>query len=320
LPFDEGDRLGAGPATGRAAGGRELGAAGTGGGTGAGSATSAAVGALAAALADRGAGSNVGNPIGLLGSDADSASGSASDSASGNEARNKAGNEADASTAPALLASAASAAEVEAEAVALIDVYFDCVEPRERDVAFDRLVALSTPVVDEFLRAMMEEDEDEFARAAAAAEMARRGDATAIAQLEHCLEDAEELFFFENAIDTLAEIRGKAFYDTARAIWVDPQHDADERRQAMLTMEAVDTSRALADFSDFIRGQQDPAAMPDDQIEIAALAFARHDYTAGRDALVGLRERLRAVAGLDAEEREEIVSFLDDGIQLLPSR
>src|SRR5688500_6101154 len=94
------------------------------------------------------------------------------------------------------------------EARELIDVYFELESPSERDALFDRLVALDTPVVTEFLGAMFVSDEDEYVRAAAAAELARRGNAEAIASLEADLADPEEQFFFEHAVQVLSEFRG----------------------------------------------------------------------------------------------------------------
>ena len=205
----------------------------------------------------------------------------------------------------------------ETEARELIAVYFELEEPTERDVLFEKLIALDVPAVADFLRAMMEEDDDEFVRAAATSELARRGVPEAISALEADLTEPAEFFFFANAVETLADIRGPGFYDTLAAIFRDPARDADERRQAMLGMESVDTPRALADFVTFVAEQHDLAAMSDDQVEVAMLAFARHNYQEARPALVALHARIAVASDLDSDSREELVGFVQEGIDLL---
>lgn len=227
---------------------------------------------------------------------------------------------------PDELATASSAAasalappgvDIEREARELIEVYFELEEPAERDVVFDRLVALDTPSVADFLRVMMAHDGDEFVRAAAACELAARGDADAVAALEADLADPEELYFFENALDGLSRARGAAFYDTARELWLDAARDADERRAAMLTLESLDTSRALADFEAFVAAQTDLARMPDAELEVVMAAFARHGHRRGVTALQALRERIRGASDLDADERDELAAFVQEGIDLI---
>jgi hypothetical protein len=175
-----------------------------------------------------------------------------------------------------------SDAELEREAQELIDVYFELEEPSERDVVFDKIVALEMPIATAFLRAMMDEDDDELVRASAAAALATHGIPEAVARLEADLVEPEELFFFENAIAALAAIRGPAFYNAMRSIWLDQARDADERRHAMLATESVDAPRALAELESFVKGQRDMAALPDDQIELPILAFVRHAHAPGR--------------------------------------
>ena len=207
-------------------------------------------------------------------------------------------------------------AEAEAEAASLIDVYFELEEPAERDALFEQLVAIDVDLVTEFLRVMMLEDEDEYVRAAAAAELARRGVAEAIELLTSDLEDPEEPYFFENAVQVLAEVLGAEFYPTLTTLWQDPNRDADQRREAMLGLETIDPERALADFVTFVGGIQEIATMPDDQVEVAMMAFARHGHAAARPALEELRARVLA-ADIDADEKSELAGFLAEGISLL---
>ena len=204
----------------------------------------------------------------------------------------------------------------EAEARELIDLYFELEEPAERDVVLDRLTAIPAPLVTDFLRTMMDEDEDEFMRAAAACELARRGVAEAMALLEEDLANPDEIFFFTNAIEGLAACRGPAFYDTLRDLWADPTRDSDERREAMKGMEQVDAPRALADFVALVDGQRDFQQFADDQVETAILLFARHQYEPGRQALLALRERLANAADLAAEDRDELTALVQEGLGL----
>jgi hypothetical protein len=204
----------------------------------------------------------------------------------------------------------------EAEAATLIDLYFELEDAIERDVLFDQIVALSQPIVTEFLRTMMEHDEDDYVRAAAAAELARRGSPDGLAALEADLVEPEELYFFEHAMQVLSELKGPAFYDTIEALWRDPERDADLRREAMVGMETSDPARAMADFVGLIESVTDVSHMPDDQIEVAMLAFVRHEHVAALAALQGLRQRIAATE-MDADERAELVAFVQEGIDLL---
>ena len=204
----------------------------------------------------------------------------------------------------------------EAEATALINVYFELEEPTERDVLFEKIVAFDIPLVTEFLRTMLEHDEDEYVRAAAAAELSRRGDAKGLAALQADLEEPEEPYFFEHAVQVLAEIKGQAFYDTAARLWRDSERDADERREAMIGMEGADPTRAVADFAQFVANITDIASMPDDQIEVAIMTFVRREHVAAIPALTALRDRIAATL-MDPEERAELVAFLQEGIDLL---
>jgi len=207
-------------------------------------------------------------------------------------------------------------ADPEQEAAELIEVYFELEEPAERDALFDQIATIRAPVVTEFLRAMMAQDEDEYVRAAAAGELARRGDGPAIAALEADLDDADESFFFEHAVQVLGEVRGKHFYDTLAHIWRDPERDADQRREAMLGMEVADAPRALADFVAFLDGITDVESMPDDQVELAMLAFVRAGHTAAAPVLERLRDRV-AQSRLAEDERRELAGMIEEGLALL---
>ncbi len=206
--------------------------------------------------------------------------------------------------------------EADREAAALIEVYFELEEPEERDALVDQLSALDCEVARRFLKTMMETDEDEIVRATAAAVLALRGDPDAIARLEADVSDPEDLYFFTHAVQALVELRGAAFYDTLKTIWRDPERDGDERREAMLGMETCDRARALADFLEFVAGLNDFEVMPDDELEVALLAFVRAEHKAALPALRALAERI-AKSALAADERQELTSFVEEGIALL---
>ncbi len=204
----------------------------------------------------------------------------------------------------------------EEDATALIEVYFDLEIPEERDALLRRLLEIELDVVSEFLRTMMQEDEDDYLRAEAAAELARRRDPEGLAAIEADFDDPEEPFFFENAMKALCDIRGVGFYETLRATWLDQESDGDKRRDVMLGMEDLDLDRALQDFMWLVESTTDIDAMLDDQIEIAMMAFVRHDYQAALPALDTLRSRI-AAADIDPDERQELGEFILEGIDLL---
>lgn len=204
----------------------------------------------------------------------------------------------------------------EADIADLIEIYFEIEKPEERDVVFDRISAVHAPIVDEFLRVMMQEDEDEYMRSAAAGELARRGDAIAVQLIESDLEEPDDIYFFEHAVEVLGALRGAPFYDTLQAIWHDSERDADQRRAAMVGMEAVDAPRALADMRRFIDAMVDVETLADDQLEVAMAAFARHAYTEATTPLRALHDRILA-SPLDDEEKQELAGLVAEGLALL---
>lgn len=204
----------------------------------------------------------------------------------------------------------------EEDAAALIEVYFDLEVPEERDVLMRRLVEMKLPVVTEFLKTMMHEDEDDYVRAEAAAELARRREPEGLEAIEADFDDPEEPFFFENAMKALCDIRGVGFYGTLRAMWLDPECDGDKRRDVMLGMEDLDLNRALDDFIGFVESTTDINEMLDDQIEVAMMTFIRHDHQEAIPALEGLRTRI-AGADIDPDERVELGEFIQEGLDLL---
>ncbi len=205
---------------------------------------------------------------------------------------------------------------VDQELQALFEAYFDLEEAAARDVVFEKIVALKAPAVTEFLRAVLEHDEDEMARAGAAAELAHRHDAAGMAALEEALADRDDTELFTHALQVLADVLGPAFYERAKGFWQDDDCDAELKHEALLAMESTDTTRALADFTTFIAGLHDLNALPDDQLEVMMLAFVRHGYRDAVPVLEALKTRLtQGIA--DADERDELTAFVGEGIALL---
>ncbi|MBN1962132.1 MAG: HEAT repeat domain-containing protein [Deltaproteobacteria bacterium] len=199
----------------------------------------------------------------------------------------------------------------------LIEVYFQSEEPEERDLIFDRLLTIDSPIVNEFLRAMMLEDEDDFMRSTAAVALAQNGDADAIAKLEEDLVSAEDSVFFANAIDGLSVVKGPEFYDTLKQMWQDPSRDADMQRQAMFGMDKVDSLKALDDFVTFINQIQDLNLLAEDQLEVAIMIFTRHEYKPGLQTLQVLHQRIDKAPELDDYAREGLLELVQEGINLL---
>ncbi len=203
------------------------------------------------------------------------------------------------------------------EAWALAELYFELEVPQERDALVERLASNPSSIATEFFVAMMHEDEEDSMRAIAAAEAGRRGVAEAIGLLEDHLEEPEEHFFFQVSIRALAEIQGQAFYPRLLDLWLDPERDADQRVEAMLGMELLDVERALKDFMTLVQETKSAETMLDDQIEFAMVAFARHQYDAGIPALEDLALVVKSARTIDVDERQELLEFLREGIDLI---
>lgn len=218
---------------------------------------------------------------------------------------------------PVRSAGSDAGADPAAQASELIDLYFDLEEPLECDVVFERLIALASPIVDDFLLAMVANDEDEFMRFAAAAELCRRGHAEATDYIEAELHQSTDDYFFEQAVRTLTEVRGAAFFPTLMGIWQDPGRDAAARREAMVNLEFCDTPRAMVELVAFVDSLTDPTALPDDQLEIAMAAFTRHGHTVAIGPLTALRQRILEAVFDDPAEQKELAALVQEGIDLL---
>lgn len=202
------------------------------------------------------------------------------------------------------------------EAESLIELFFELDDPEERDVVIEKLAAFDDTMVTEFFRAVADEDDDPYLRAAAWAELARRGVPEGIAALEKHLADPDEPYFFEHAVQSLAVARGPAFYDTLLAISRDPERDGTLQRIATEWLEEVDSDRALIDFERFVDELDDFESVNDDLLEVILLAFVRHDRLGAKARVEALRQRVLASSVAD-DERDELVGMCDETLALL---
>jgi hypothetical protein len=198
----------------------------------------------------------------------------------------------------------------------LIDVFFELEDPLEREALLDELSKDQSDVTGEFYEAVFDCDEDDYIRALAGAELALRGHPRAQKSLMEDFEDPDEHFFFVLAMRTLCRLKGIEFYPVLREVWNDPLCDGDRRSAAMGGMELLDSARALEDFIDFINNIVSAHDFPDDQVEIAMATFIRHDYHRAGAVLTELQNRVLG-SQMDADERQELCDFINEGISLL---
>ena len=199
----------------------------------------------------------------------------------------------------------------------LIEVYFTLEEPAERDVAFDKLAAVDTEATSDFFVAMMTHDEDDYMRRAAAAELARRGHPDALESLKNDLAADSDPLAFEHALETLAQIQADKFVPVVASMWKDASRNSLQRRAAMSVFELLDTPRALAAFIEFVDGIVDVKNFADDILEQAMSAFGRNDCQAAVPALERLQARMASASWDDAEEKQENIAFVGEGLALL---
>ncbi len=209
-----------------------------------------------------------------------------------------------------------SSLEPESDVASLVHLYFEVEEPEERDEIFDQIAKEESPLSNQFLEAMLHEDQDYFVRSAAAAKLARRGHPDAVALLESDLNDPEEPFFFEQAVIVLGEIIAAPFYDTLQKIWRSRERAGYQRREAMLGMEAVDAPRACQEFLGFLQEITTLDDFPEERVETALLIFARQNFQGAHDELTRL-ENLVAGSSLEAGAREDQLGFLQEAQDLL---
>lgn len=204
----------------------------------------------------------------------------------------------------------------------LIALYFACEDADERDIVFERLVALEPLQTRAFFDAMMRDDEDEFMRVAAATVLVERGDVAAIAVLLEQMQSGGDVTLFEQALAGLLQVPGLALYPVLVAIWHDSGREPAERRAAMLGMELLDAEQASLAMVSFVDDLRNLRRFADDQLEVAMAMLARQPLPAGLAALERLAARIEAMACADtdaAEDQRELLAFVNEGVTLVRS-
>ena len=201
------------------------------------------------------------------------------------------------------------------DAEALIAIYFELEAPEERDEVFDQLTSHQGEMVNNFFAEMASHDDDAYVRAAASAELFRRGHQEYLATLESDIMDPQELFFFANALHTLADVRGSELYPDLVQMLADPNRDPDHQQDIMLAMEAVAPEQAVKHFTALLSGWSQVDEIDEMFMEYASLAIARQSYEPGHDVLKKL-SNLVETSGLNATEKEELLELLTEALSI----
>lgn len=201
------------------------------------------------------------------------------------------------------------------DAEALIAIYFEMEEPEERDTVFDQLTAHVGPMVDSFFAEMASHDDDAYVRAAATAELFRRGHEQHLPALESDLIDPQELFFFGTALHSLADVRGSELYPDLVQMLADPNRDPEHQQDIMLAMETVAPDQAVRHFAALLSGWQQVEQIDDMFVEHASLAFARQSHAAGHQVLLKVLKVVEQ-SNLEAIDKEELVELLTEALSV----
>ena len=201
------------------------------------------------------------------------------------------------------------------DAEALIAIYFDLEAPEERDEVFDQLTRHQGEMVDNFFAEMASHDDDPYVRASATAELFRRGHKQYLAALESDIMDPQELFFFANALHTLAEVRGQELYPDLIQMLADPNRDPEHQQDIMLAMEAVAPEQAVKHFAALLSGWTQIDALDEMFLEYASLAFARQSYEPGHTALSHLASMVKA-SSVEAAEKDDLQELIAEALSI----
>jgi hypothetical protein len=201
------------------------------------------------------------------------------------------------------------------DAEALIAIYFELEAPEERDEVFDQLATHQGEMVNNFFAEMASHDDDPYVRAAACAELFRRGHQEYLATLESDIMDPQELFFFANALHTLADVRGQEFYPDLVQMLADPNRDPDHQQDIMLAMEAVAPEQSVKHFTALLSGWSQVGEIDEMFMEYASLAIARQSYGPGHEILKKI-SNLVEESSIDAAEKEELLELLTEALSI----
>ena len=201
------------------------------------------------------------------------------------------------------------------DAEALIAIYFELEAPEERDEVFDQLTRHQGDMVDNFFAEMASHDDDPYVRAGATAELFRRGHQQYLTALESDLMEPQELFFFANALHTLAEVRGPELYPDLIQMLADPNRDPEHNQDIMLAMEAVAPEQAMKHFAALLSGWTQIEQLDEMFLESASLAFARQSFAPGHTALKHLATMVES-SSVEATEKEDLQELIAEALSV----
>ena len=154
--------------------------------------------------------------------------------------------------------------DLDCEASQLVQVYFTLEAPAERDALLDRIALLGSPLVVDFLRAMITQDEDEYVNAPP---RLPSSPSVACQRASRCSRRASRMPRSRSSSRTRCahsvRWRSGVLRHGPQDLGKTSERDAEERREAMLALETADAPRAMADFQRFVADQTDIAALAD---------------------------------------------------------
>lgn len=172
----------------------------------------------------------------------------------------------------------------------LIGLYFAAEAPDERDAVFAEIAARNTAQSRAFFAAVMDNDEDPYCRAMAAAELWAHGDDAAQAYLLHLLRHENDDLLQEQALDGLLQRQPESLYGPLLEMWQDLARPLTSRRLAMLGLERADAEAACGQFCAFVRGWAPGTSL--ELVATALNALVRCGAPACAMAVAELRQRL----------------------------
>lgn len=209
------------------------------------------------------------------------------------------------------------------DADALIDLYFECDDADERDVVFERIATLEQEKTNAFFEAMLQNDEDEYMRVAAAEVLAMRGNAAAKQALNAFLEDKQDIDLLEQALDALMRIDADGTKIQCEQIFYDRNCDVATRRLALLVLESADPQLALACAQKWIAELSQPEPRYGDLFEFAIGVVVRTPSQDGLALLEACMQRMSLnvvdTPDMDQDDRDAWLALLYEGIAMLRS-
>lgn len=206
---------------------------------------------------------------------------------------------------------------------ALIDLYFDCDDADERDVVFERIASLEQEKTNAFFEAMMQNDEDEYMRVAAAELLAVRGNEVAKQVLYRLLEEQHDTDLFEQVLDALVRIDPEHTKLQCQQIFYNRDCDFVERRIALLVLESFDVQAALICAQKFIADLSQPEPRHGDLLELTIGVLVRTPVPESQALLEACMQRMQEHTGIspdmDQDDQEAWLALLEEGLSMLHS-